>query len=881
MKVVKPQMLGLLTRCFEYTRKQRMGVSVLMHVPLGDVEQLYSEVSMWKFAAEQLGKDGLLDAGIPKLLPEFLVHGKVYAPGGTPVKACAARAKFGARDKTVFAFGDRYWDGSAASDPQEFTEMPLDWSRAYGGEDFPANPLGKGRKPVQLADGSKRIPLPNFENPKQRITKPGDQPAPVGLGAIDQMWPQRAAYVGTYDDAWLKNDFPGFARDIDWRFFNTATQDQWLFFPMPTNEAYEFENLHPERSLITGSLPGFSARLFVNRKPDDAIELERISTRLSTVWFFPAAERAILVYQGFVDIAEEDGADIRHLMIAAERSDEPKSNEHYLKVLLGRLDKDQGAFNMLREGDLLPPGLTATDPEIEKVAALLTGPGRLRHNRVKYGAREVNRVRAKVAALGMDPDEHAPPAPKPEEPLPSLEHLPEFLERKLAEGNLQRAAAIAETKRSIEVTAEKFKKDGLDFQYVRDEMAEKPKGPPKFSAKAQLDALEKLAKQYVGDPVMTEELEQYYKNPEFKARLYQAEQKIRESYALMADHQDAAPLMEETRSQRVHGGAVAALQRGHSFAGMDLTGADFSGLDLSNANFAGAFLECADFTGARLQGCDFTGAVLARARLQGADLSAAVLVGANLGRIECDDTRFDGADCTKAILREAHLLRASFRGALMTGVDCNGAKFDQTDCSEAQFGDALFMETSLCGVQLNKAQLAGASFLRCDVSGVGFRGAVLDGAVFLAAKGAGADFTGAHLHNLRCVESCDFSGADFSDAHLVEANLRGSNLEGAHFMRSKLDKADLSESNLRGAWFYMASAVEARFVKADLHEAIMVSTNLMNAILQRSNILGADFRLSNLFQADFARVKVDRSVQFDRALRTRMRTVPRLVEPAP
>lgn len=880
MRVVKPQKLGMLTRCFEFQRRQRMGVSILMHVPLGDTSDLYSEVSLWKFAGEQLGPEAVLDAGIPKLLPEFLVHGRVYAPGGTPVAACAARARVGAREKTLFAFGDRWWNGNTPTDPRPFTEMPLDWTQAFGGPDVPANPLGRGTQTELLADGSKRARLPNLEHPKQRLLRPEDRPDPVSFGPIDQTWPQRAARVGTYDAAWLKTDFPGFARNIDWRFFNLASPDQWLFFPMPTNEAYEFENLHPAKPLISGNLPGFSARCFVDRGTGDEIALEKIAMRLSTMWFFPAAERAILVYQGFVDNVEEDGADVRTLLIAAERSDEPKPAEHYLEVLKGRLDPERGALNMLRDGDLLPTGLAAADPDIEKVASLLTGEGRLRRNNAKRGAREITKAQAEVASHGLDPDEHAPALHPPEEPIPPLEHLPEFLERKLAEGAQQRQAAEAAAKRSIEATAEQFAKEGLDFQYVRDEISQKPKGPPTFSAKAQIASLAAMAKDNADNPALVEELEQFYKNTEWQARLADAEHRIRQGYVQLADRQDAAPAMEEARARRVHDGAVAALQRGQSFAGLDLTGADLSGLDLSGANFAGALLECANFTGTRLVGCDFTGAVLARARLQGADLSSAVLVGANLGRIQCEGTRFDGADCSQAILRDAELLRSSFRGAQLHGADCQGVRFDQTDWSEAQLGDILFMETTLCGVQLSGALLTGASFLHCDVTGVNFRGAVLDGAVFLGAKGKGADFTGASLHNLRCVEHCDLEGADFSDARLTEANLRGSNLEGSHFLRSRLDKADLSESMLRGAWFYMASAIESRFVKADLREAVMVSCNLMNAVLQRSNILGADFRLSNLFQADFARVRVDHSVQFDRALRTRMRTVPRLVEPA-
>ena len=51
---------------------------------------------------------------------------------------------------------------------------------------------------------------------------------PAAYGPVDQMWPARARLAGTHDDSWLKQDFPGFARDIDWHFFNWRRRDQWL-----------------------------------------------------------------------------------------------------------------------------------------------------------------------------------------------------------------------------------------------------------------------------------------------------------------------------------------------------------------------------------------------------------------------------------------------------------------------------------------------------------------------------------------------------------------------------------------------------------------------------------------------------------------------------
>ena len=57
---------------------------------------------------------------------------------------------------------------------------------------------------------------------------------------------------GTYDDAWLKQDFPGFARDIDWHFFNCAPPDQWLPDRLDGDETYAFKNLHPTQPLLQG-----------------------------------------------------------------------------------------------------------------------------------------------------------------------------------------------------------------------------------------------------------------------------------------------------------------------------------------------------------------------------------------------------------------------------------------------------------------------------------------------------------------------------------------------------------------------------------------------------------------------------------------------------
>lgn len=65
----------------------------------------------------------------------------------------------------------------------------------------------------------------------------------------------------------MKNDFPGFANDIDWRLFNMADSDQQ--FPqrdtLPPQAAYRIWNMHPSEPMQQGHLPPWRARCFINR----------------------------------------------------------------------------------------------------------------------------------------------------------------------------------------------------------------------------------------------------------------------------------------------------------------------------------------------------------------------------------------------------------------------------------------------------------------------------------------------------------------------------------------------------------------------------------------------------------------------------------------
>ena len=109
MKIIKPQRLSLLTRTYEYEGKFYLAANIMAFFSFAQPERFLSEQSMWKFVAEALGKDAVLDMGLPKQRGEFLIHGKCFAPKGQNVTQAAVRAKVAGLEKSLVVTGNRVW----------------------------------------------------------------------------------------------------------------------------------------------------------------------------------------------------------------------------------------------------------------------------------------------------------------------------------------------------------------------------------------------------------------------------------------------------------------------------------------------------------------------------------------------------------------------------------------------------------------------------------------------------------------------------------------------------------------------------------------------------------------------------------------------------
>ncbi len=899
MKVVKPGKISVLTRCFEHDRRSYMGVSAMAFIPLSTREAIMlSEVELWKFAPERLGTEGALDVGIPKSRGEFLVNTVAYAPGGVAQPVFPVRARVGEVQRDLYVYGDRYWSGGRATEAAPITQMSLDWAGAFGGPDYAKNPRGKGDAEVEIEGMSVR-PLPNVESPRALVDSPRQRPEPAGFGPVDISWPQRSKLAGTHDQHWLENLFPGFARDINWDIHNIAQPDQRCAGYWTGTEAYHFDNMHPSKAVVEGELPGLRARVFVSRshrsgeqRPSFAAykettkqvpeDLEEVDLQLQTLWFFPDVERAVLIWQGSVSIAEEDGADIVQLLAAAEHSERPKPLEHYQKVLADRLDEKYGMLAALRDHELLPEDLgrlpdQAPDEDQQLCAVEGLGQANL-HRRM---LEEAQRARDVVASYGLDPDIHGPTLPEPPMAHPKLDELPDLIAETMAEAETQKAELEARYEKAMaeaEAEVDEAGIDGFSSADLREEIDSDQVGPPKWTAAAEMAGLRALAMECRKGGEIVDEIEDMIVDDALMAQWEEAENNMMAAYRKTAHHQSPAPAMRPELREPTRARVRAAIEQGEDLGTLDFTGADLRGMDLSGANLRRALFESADLRGANLSGAKLDDAVLAHAELGSADFEGASMRAVNLGKAKLGGTVLDDADLEGAIFFGAELEGTKLQRARVTGADFYKTRFVDVDARGLIGEQLVFVEPEIESVDFGGAKLAKSSFLKADLRGSCFDGADLRSCTFLSCDAREVHFLGATLCNARFVEACKLDGADLSEADLSGANLRGTSLPNAILRRATLDDADLCECDLREAKLYRVTARRARIEVADLRGAELIAGNFMQASFARSTLYGVDLRGANLHAADMARVRTDSAVQLDQALLTKVRIHPRHVE---
>ncbi|PHM45631.1 pentapeptide repeat-containing protein [Xenorhabdus mauleonii] len=847
MKTIKPLRLSVLNRPYRWQQNNYLGVSITALVDMGKNPRLRPEPEIWQLAESELKTcNGIIDLAMPKSYAEFLATGYAYTHHQTEKTTCAARIQIEELDKTLVAFGDRHWIDDAPSEPQVFEQMRLDWSRAFGGKNYEENPLGIGFTPDIMENGLELHRLPNIETPHKQLLSPQDTPNPASFCPLDFVCPRRFTRIGKkYDKEWLENEFPGFARDIDWRLFNAAPRDQWWeeHDALPEKAAWRIWNMHPDVPVQEGVLPSWRARCFIQRLRADEEIFEEIIMRNTTVWFFPHLEKMFLIWHGCARINEDDAADVLQMLTAMELSDSPRPESHYLQILGQRADKEKGALYAFREKDLIPEEIIGpwVDTEQPENSSPLTENLQNREKRLREQLRE------RMEKYGTDINTIIPlvaehPAPKPDE-------LPEFVSQ-LKQESVRKHAEAEYQGRKIRNRA---KEQGVDVE--KSPLEQQTGGPQNFY---QIRDMLRQQQMVLGDRVLT-----------------QMEQSLYKMYLASVQSQKPALRLTGDLSQIIRKHVQKNVHKGGNFSGMDFTGADLSGMDLRGANFSNALLESACLNGCQLDNVDFSGAMLARSEICRASLYGAKLDKASLVQAQCIQSDFSAASFKETQLQETLFDHCRFTNAIF--IDLFLQKTFITHCrfQHSQWQDCTFLEMTLPSLKFNYATLNKVSFLQCQLENAIFDHAILDGCSWTSTNIEEIRFRSAKLQTCVFALESNLSQADFSYATLTECNLRQMPLMKSSFHAATLNNSDLSEANCQFADMQYMNTAKSVFIRTDFREALLNNANLMGAFMQKCSFNGTDLREANLFRTDISQSIIDNSTLIDRAYTQRTKTLPK------
>ncbi len=909
MKIIKPLDLSFNHRSFAWRESCQLVSTVLLGFPLGRKHgaEPVSEQDMWQQLAPHLDKDQVLDMGMPKPVGEILIFGHYHAPEGRAVRADNVEFQLGELHKALRIVGNRYWGGLLGpSEPEPLKSLPLRYEYAFGGREYPKNPLGKGLDEVDV-HGEMRLPLPNIEDPAHLITSSGQRPEPAGFAPLDPGWPQRRSRMGTYDDKWLRERAPAYADDLDWHYFNAAPRDQWLPEFLVGDENYALANMHPQQPILRGTLPGYRVRCFASHGG----RFSEIDMRAETVAFFPDAELGIVIYRGSLAVADDQASEVDHVILGYEHlRHSPRSPGHYQHALHRRLD-EQGFAALMDTSDLIAEGMTCpfkrllqqTDkaPEDAMGQNIERKAETVEHQAKQAFEAQRQTLEKNLQAAGIDPApylekiDHAAKA-RPQDP--QLQKLGSLLKQALPmkDGKLDIAALdfgklgqldekITELTRQQEARLRQQmqqtltdlpESEGAEAAREKLEQAlgelDQPAPLPRFSFARVSEELEQQGQvlQKQRDALRAQgvaEAQRLSLEMDIDTLcqdLHETERQLRQTYRMGAHLLEPGAPPHSEPLDIIRHRFYKRWEKGESLAGGDYACLDLSGCDLSGIDLSQAYLEQVDLRGANLRGARLEGAILVRAKLEGADLREACLREANLGASSLEGADLSGADLTRAILARCDLAHAHLQGCELHEADFREAHLAGADFSQARLPQALFVEQELQGVNFQQAHLPQSQFIECQLNQADFSQAELDQASWIDCDLSDACFQRARLDNGRFIAGCRLPRTDFRHAFLNRANLRETDLQEAAFCHASLDQADFSKACMRKADLSRASARRALFMASDLEQASLYSVNLMEASLMQARLVNTDLRYSNCYGVEFLQAQVGRT-RFDGA----------------
>jgi uncharacterized protein YjbI with pentapeptide repeats len=878
MQVFRPLQISFNSQVLEQNRKFYFIVSATLGVDLQTGEELL-DLNYLKDIFECMGENPLPDTGMPKPNGEFLVSGSYYSPNKESVTGGEVKVRLGEIEKSLYIFGKREWKNGFPSKPELIDSMNLDWVNSFGGDGFKNNPDGKGYK-----DGK----LPSIENPKHIVSSPSDFPEPAGFSQLSPMFPQRAKYQGTYDDNYLKNYFPGYPEDLDWKLFLCAPQDQWIKGYFQGDEKFSLYNMHPEIPVIKGTFPGLHPRCFVNRDRNGEEQFQELSLNLDTIWFFPEKLLSLLTYRGVMGVSGDEAEEITHVLCAYEdREKESHPLDYYKKTFERRKHSKDDLLKNMNTQDLIPNGHMCAMEILMKAALSGDGESELTKNidtktesmekiadeKIEEAIAEAEKSSKKVGLSAeekknlpdnvkesMDKDGNLDirklTDKKPDKPDPDVEKFNEKVEtilpgllsgdpKKLDMKNFS-FDKIDKITDAVKELSDKKEKDAKD-------VAKKEIEKSRDDFKMQIEGLEKQIKQAMisGESGQLKSLEKAKNDllkslksiddididgtKKIKSPLPRLDIESIKAQTAQIDPKisEATQYVQSMRAMGIEDEKTKEIEVKLKEMAEEASKQIEEGLKGALEGFKEGYFMGAHFmdegVSPHKESLEEVKESFIRAFSNNEDLSDK-----DWACIDLSGEKLDGINLSGAFLEQVN-----FKGASLVGANLSGAILARANLEEADFTNASFEEANVGAVHARKANFTGANFKSSKLS-----------------KG---DFTDANFSNARIeeVESLEIviSGADFSDADMpgmifLEQSISGAKFTGANmdtsiFLQCKINSCDFSRGLLQKSAFVDVHFRNVSFEKADISSGCFVGTEPEKSTIENMNFEGAQLKQTN------------------------------------
>ncbi len=906
MNIIKPFQLMGKQAVLEQANRYHLVISASLGFRLTNGTALLETDAMSESIAA-MGDNPLPDMGMPKPKAEYLVSGSYFAPGGEAVQGGEVKVQFGAQQKTLYVFGDRKWQTGVPTQPEKITSMRLDYTRAFGGSNYPKNPVGMGYRLEQL---------PNVENPDQLITSADDNVRPAGLGPLDAGAEQRTRFQGTYDERYLEQYYPGYPPDFDWHHFMCAADDQWSQTYYSGNETFTLENLHPDRPTISGKLPGYLARCFVQLRGKP--ELREIDLNLDTAWFFPETDLGLLIWRGGFDVDDDEAEEVGHLMLAYENQrDELRDKSHYESVFAALSTAADPLLAQLGSEGLIPAGEKCAMQILQDNALGDIQESEFGKNmdaKADFITAKVNEKMAEVENNIADtmPAEmmaqnqelsdlksllENPPAPEPdadvielnqalENILPGITaddpnkirlkdfsfdkidalmlEIDRFQQKKqaLAMAQVEKAqdemrANLDQQKREMASESDEAVKN-LQEQIARlDEMSAPQTAPlPRIDADTILSGLDQMKPQTMEAIQNLQNLKAMGGDDESIIQLEEmiarsvTEEDQEQRHRMHDIESEFKSMYREIAHHQDDGEAPhknSLQERRQEFIDAVGSGQPVRGQDWSCIDLSGLQLDDIDLSDTYLEQANLSGTSLCRANLAGA-----ILARAKLDKADCRNANFTDANVGAVSAREANFSAVVFNSAILSKGNFSGAMF-----TDARLDQAETFEIVIDAADFTGADLGGSQLIEIAMKDVNFCGAQLPAAAFLQCRVERCDFSGAELQSsvwADCsLKDCRFDKANLTSACFASTDPEVGKLEQASFVGACLDKANFQGIDMQRSDLSSASMINGNFSSTNLYGANLKNAVAHNTLFRRAILTNADLEKIDLRQGSLAK----------------------------